>query len=318
MVDYLYLALYKLFALILWLFPRKILLKIMKGISWFADSVSSKHRKIIQTNLNMAFGNGGFSPEQDEAKAIVSKSNLSLKEQKAYGVSAFMNLLDTTLGIIARDGMHKDEVIKNVSFEGEEIVQKYQNAGKKIIFVTGHQGNWELLSQAIAIKFDLTLVGVGRKLDSELMDRVLKENRERFNVEMVYKKGAMKGCIKALSQNKAVGILVDQAIRPNQSIEVNFFDHPATHTPLASILSRKFDIDLIPAFISTDDYMHYHVKIYEPIKSIKTDNQDEDLAKLTQAQADAMQVAIEAHPKEWFWMHKRWKNTTENVYKAQK
>ena len=270
----------------------------MRGISWFAYTVSKKHQKIINTNLEIAFGN-----------------NLSQKEKKAYGISAFMNLLDTTLGIIERDGMSKEEVIKNVSFEGEDIVKKYQDAGKKIIFITGHQGNWELLSQSIAIKFDLTLVGVGRKLDSDLMDKILKENRERFNVEMVYKKGAMKGCIRALGQNKAVGILVDQSIRQNQSIEVNFFNHPATHTPLASILSRKFEINLIPAFISTDDYKNYHVKIYEPIKTIKTENQEDDLEQLTQAQADAMQVAIETHPTEWFWMHKRWKNTTENLYK---
>ncbi len=297
MVDYLYFGLYKFFGLILKLLPRDMMIKLMKGISWFAYTISKKHQKIINTNLEIAFGN-----------------SLSNKEKKAYGISAFMNLLDTTLGIIERDGMSKEEVIKNVTFEGEEIVKKYQDAGKKIIFITGHQGNWELLSQSIAIKFNLTLVGVGRKLDSDLMDKILKENRERFNVEMVYKKGAMKGCIKALGQNKAVGILVDQAIRPNQSIEVDFFNHPVTHTPLASILSRKFEIDLIPAFISTDDYKNYHVKIYEPIKTIKTDNQEEDLTKLTQLQANAMQKAIEAHPKEWFWMHKRWKNTKENIY----
>jgi KDO2-lipid IV(A) lauroyltransferase len=110
--------------------------------------------------------------------------------------------------------------------------------------------------------------------------------------------------------------LVDQAIRPNQSIEVDLFGHPATHTPLASILSRKFAIDLIPAFISTEDYINYHIKIYNPIKTIRTEHQDEDLKYLTQAQANAMQTAIEAHPKEWFWMHKRWKNTTQNIYKA--
>ena len=262
----------------------------MRGISWFAYTISKKHQNIINKNLNIAFNN-----------------RLTTKEKKEYGISAFMNLLDTTLGIIKRDGMSKEEVIKNVTFEGEEILEKYQNAGKEIIFITGHQGNWELLSQSIAIKFDLTLVGVGRKLDSELMDKILKENRERFNVEMVYKKGAIKGCIRALNQNKAVGILIDQAIRKNQSIDVNFFGEKVTHTPLASILSRKFGIDLIPAFISTNDYINYHVKIYEPIKSIKTENQEEDFAKLTQLQADMMEQVIKEHPKEWFWMHKRWK-----------
>ena len=298
MIDYLYLGIYKFFAFILKILPQKIIIKLMRAISWFAYIVSKKHQNIIHTNLDIAFND-----------------TLSIKEKKEYGISAFMNLLDTTLGIIKRDGIQKDDVIKNVTFEGTEIVKKYQDEGKKIIFVTGHQGNWELLSQSIAIKFDFTVVGVGRELDSKLMDKILKKNREQFNVEMVYKKGAMKGCIKALGQNKAVGILVDQSIKIGQSIEVDFFNHPATHTPLASILSRKFEIDLLPAFISTDDYLNYHVKIYEPIKTIKTDKQKEDLANLTQAQADAMQTAIEAHPKEWFWMHKRWKNTAENIYK---
>jgi KDO2-lipid IV(A) lauroyltransferase len=298
MVDYLYFSLYKLFAFILWVLPRSSVIFLMKGISRFAYFVSKKHQNIIHTNLEIAFGVDGVSP----------------KQKKDYGVSAFMNLLDTTLGIIKRDKMQRDEVIKNVTFEDEEIVRKYQKQGKKIIFITGHQGNWELLSQSIAIKFNLTLVGVGRELDSKLMDSILKNNRERFNVEMVYKKGAMKGCIKALGQDKAVGILVDQAIKQNQSIEIDFFGKKATHTPLASILSRKFEIDLIPAFISTNDYKNYHVKIYEPIKTIKTESQEEDLARLTQLQADAMQIAIEEHPKEWFWMHKRWKNTIEEIY----
>lgn len=290
MLDYLYLGLYKFFGFILKILPRNIMIKLMKSISWLVYSISKKHQKIIHTNLDIAFN-----------------KTLTVKEKKAYGISAFTNLLDTTLGIIARDGMKKNEVIKNVTFEGEKIVKKYQDAGRKIIFITGHQGNWELLSQSIAIKFDLTLVGVGRKLDSELMDKILKENRERFNVEMVYKKGAMKGCIKALGQNKAVGILIDQALPQGQSLNVKLFGEDATHTPIASILSRKFGIDLIPAFISTNDYKNYHVSIYEPIESIKTENQEEDLATLTQLQANVMEKVIKENPKEWFWMHKRWK-----------
>ena len=295
MLDYVYLGMYKFFGLLLSVLPRFLTIKLMKALAWFAYTFSSKHRKIISTNLDIAF------------------NDLPKEEKKRMGISAFMNLIDTTFGIVLRDGMSKDEVVKNVTFEGDTIVNQSINDGKKIIFVTGHQGNWELLSQSIAIHFNITLVGVGRKLDSDMMDKVLKKNREQFNVEMVYKKGAMKGCIKALGENKAVGILTDQAIRPDQSIEVDFFGQRATHTPLASILSRKFGIDLIPAYISTKDYINYHVKVYPPIKSIKTDNQEDDLAKITQAQAKAMETVIKEHPKQWFWMHRRWKGTNKNV-----
>jgi len=297
MIDYLYLGIYKLFALLLWVLPDSIIKKLMYAISWLVYYINPKHRKIIHTNLDIAFGN-----------------SLSNREKKEIGIQSFMNLLDTTLGIIKRDRMSKEEVIKNVSFEGEKIIKEYKNSNKNFILITGHQGNWELLSQTIVIKFGLKLVAVGRKLDSDLMDRLLKENREQFNVEMVYKKGAMKGCIRALSKGKAVGILVDQSLKLSQSITVNFFGRPATHTPLASILSRKFGIDLIPAFISTDDYKNYHVKIYNPIKTIKTDNQEDDLAKLTQAQANIMEQVIREHPKQWFWMHKRWKTLNKEIY----
>jgi len=264
---------------------------LMKFLGRFAYFVSKKHQKIINNNLDLAFDN-----------------RLTKEEKKDIGVSAFINLADTTFGIIKRDNMPKEQVLKNVTFENEEIIRKYQKEKRQFILVTGHYGNWELLSQAIAIHFKLTLVGVGRKLDSDVMDEVLKKNRERFNVEMVYKKGAMKGCIRAISQKKTIGILVDQHIGIDQSINVDFFNHKVTHTPIASILSRKFGIDLIPAFISTNDYEHYVVKIYEPIKSLKTENQEADLEAMTIAQAKAMEKVIKENPRQWFWMHKRWKD----------
>jgi len=297
MRDYLYLGLYRTFSFILKRLPQNATIILMKGLAKFAYSVSKKHQKIINSNLDLAYD-----------------KKLTLEEKRAIGLGAFRNLVDTTFGIMRRDNMAKEEVIRNVTFENDEIVKHYQQEGKAFIFITGHQGNWELLSQSIAIHFELTLVGVGRELDSKLMDEILKENRERFNVEMVYKKGAMKGCIRAISQKKTVGILVDQHLPLEQSINVDFFNHKVTHTPIASILSRKFGIDLIPAFISTDDYKNYVVKIYEPIKSLKTENQEEDLRLLTIAQAKAMESAIKEHPKEWFWMHKRWKEFYKNIY----
>ncbi len=290
MVDYLYLGLYKTFGLLLKVLPRKATIKLMRGLAWFAYTVSKKHQKIMHNNLDLAFDN-----------------KLSEQEKKQIGIDAFVNLIDTTFGIIYRDNMEKQEVIKNVTFKNEEIIKAYQKENKQFILVTGHYGNWELLSQSIAIKFDLTLVGVGRELDSKVMDDILIKNRERFNVEMVYKKGAMKGCIRAINKKKIVGILTDQHLPLEQSINVDFFNHKVTHTPLASILSRKFGIDLIPAYISTDDYENYTVTIYPPIKSLKTENQEEDLESMTKAQAKVLEEVIRAKPNQWFWQHKRWK-----------
>ncbi len=259
-------------------------------MAWLAYHLSSKHRNRIQKHLHLAFG-----------------SVFTKKEQKEIGIEAFINLLDTVFGIIRRDSMSKKDVLQNITFEGSEIIKQYQEEGKNFILITGHYGNWELLSQSIAIEFDLRLVGVGRKIDSAVMDKVLKKNREQFNVEMIYKKGALKESMRVIKEGKTLGILTDQAIRKNQSIDVEFFGHQATHTPLASLLSRKFKLDLIPAYIDREDYLNYTVKIYPPIKYLKTENQEEDLAILTQLQSDIMEKVIRQNPKQWFWMHRRWK-----------
>ncbi len=290
MLDYIYLGLYKFFGLLFKILPDIVIRKLMYGLAWSVYTLSDKHRNRIKNNLE-----------------LVCHSALDDKEQKRIGIHAFMNLLDTVFGIVRRDGMHKDQVLQNITFEGDEIIEQYQQEGKNFILITGHYGNWELLSQSIAIKFDLKLVGVGRKIDSAIMDKILKKNREQFNVEMVYKTGAMKDSIKAIHQGKTIGILTDQAIGKNQSINVDFFGIHATHTPLASILSRKFNLDLIPAYISTEDYINYKVKIYNPIKSLKTDDQAQDLTTLTQLQASIMEQVIKENPKQWFWMHRRWK-----------
>lgn len=297
MRDYIYLRFYKAFGFLLSLLPRQLTIKLMYGLAWFAYTVSRKHQQIINANLDLAF-----------------EGSLSDKEKKKIGIEAFVNLIDTTFGIMQRDNMQKQEVIKNVMFKNEEIISAYQKENKQFILVTGHYGNWELLSQSIAIKFDLTLVGVGRKIDSPRMDTILRTNRERFNVEMVEKKGAVKSCINAINENKIVGILTDQSIGKDQSANVDFFGKETTHTPLASILSRKFDLDLIPAYISTEDYKQYTVTIYPPIKSIKTEDKEKDLSRLTQAQADVIEEVIRSNPKQWFWMHKRWKEYHSELY----
>ena len=269
----------------------------MKSLARFAYFISKKHQTIIDTNLKLAFAD-----------------TLNDVQRKEIGIAAFTNMIDTVFGIVKRDKMEKEDVVKNIIFEGEEIIKAYKDSGKQFILVTGHYGNWELLSQSIAIHFDLTLVGVGRKLDSEIMDEVLSKNRQRFNVEMVYKQGAMKGCIKAINQKKIIGILTDQSLSIEQSVDVIFFNRKTTHTPIASILSRKFGLDMIPAFISTDDYKHYTVKIYPAIKTLKSDDQEKDLSLLTQAQADSMEYVIKNNPKQWFWMHKRWKAYNPELY----
>jgi KDO2-lipid IV(A) lauroyltransferase len=241
---------------------------------------------------------------------------MTLKEKKEIATRVFYNLLQIIVGMVKRKTLDKEGLLSPITFENDHILQKAIKDQKKIIFITAHYSNWELLAPVLASKYNIQLAIVGRKLDSKPMNKILVDTRERFGVEMIYRKGAMKGMIKALKQHKAVGLLLDQNLREKQGgIKVSFFNKPAGHSPAASVLARSLDATIIPVFIQTDDYLNYTVKFYTPLRTIKTEHKDEDIRQMTQAQADITQHVITQRPQEWFWVHKRWKAYLPELYR---
>jgi KDO2-lipid IV(A) lauroyltransferase len=301
MIDYLYLFLYKLFTLLAKILPKRVMDSLLKALARFAYRVDKKHHHIINANLKLAFGDKFTQKRRDE-----------------IGIRVFYNLLQTIIGFMRRERESRDDIIKNIEFKNSHILQNAIDSNQKIIFITGHYSNWELLAPATSAKFNMNIVGVGRKLDSDLMDRVLKKNREQFGIEMVYRKGGIKGIIRALKSGKAVGLLLDQHLGAKQGgIEVDFFNHKVLHSPSASILARNFKATLIPSYISTDDYINYIVTFYKPLSYIKTQNRNQDIIDMTQAQAKIMEDVIRDRPDEWFWVHKRWKGFYLDIYKQE-
>lgn len=299
MVDYFYLLLYYTFSLLSKLLPKKSMDWFLKTLSNIAYRIDKKHRKIIYTNLDLAFGN-----------------TLNQSERDKIGIRTFYNMLHTIVGFMRRYGKSKEILLTNITFHRDDIVRKALENDQKIIFITGHYSNWELLAPALATKFNFTLAAVGRRLNSKLMNQILIKNRQQFGVEMIDRQGAMKGMIKALKENKPVGLLLDQSLYEHQgALKVDFFGKNAGHSPAASILGRMFNATVIPVFISTDDYEQYEVNFYDPLPIQHTDDKETDILQMTQAQANITQKVIEKKPEEWFWVHKRWKTFHPELYK---
>lgn len=292
MKDYIYLISYKIFKVIARNMPNFML----NGLAKLIYFIDTKHRKIVKINLDVA-----FKDISDEQKEQISKD---MYKNLIYNLADFAKNQDTT----------KEEVLKKVKFINEHVLTTLLQENRKIILVTAHYGNWELLSLAIASKFKPFSI-VGRDLDSKVMNDVLQKNREQFGVEVISKKGAMRKLISVLKDNERIlGLLVDQ--NTPSGIEIDFFGKPAMHTHSVSLLAKKMDAVIVPVYISTTDHKKYQVKFYEGIHPISTDNHEDDILKLTQAQANITEYIVKEKPDEYFWLHKRWKNTDKELYES--
>jgi len=296
-MDKVYLYTFYIFRFFIRYTPKLILNPLLNLFSWFIYSIDKKHKKIAYVNLDLAFEN--------------LKTEL---EKKQIVKQCYKNLVYNLADFVRNQGISKEELSKKVSFENEHFVKESLGNNKRIIVVTAHYGNWELLGLSIAA-FLHPMTTVGRNLDSDVMNEILEKNRTQLNMDVISKTGAMKGMINALKKDRIVGVIVDQNTKNEEGILIDFFGKKARHTPSVALLAKKFDAVIIPAFIKSFDQQSYTVRFEEPFTYEDTDNKEEDIFNCVQKQADVTQKIIEQKPDEWFWLHQRWKNQYEHLYK---
>ncbi len=296
-MDRVYLTLFYAFrALVRWA-PFGVLKPFVCALADLVRLVNAKHRRIILTNLDLAYGDG---MPQEEKKKILK--------------ACYRNLALNGVDFIRNQNSTKEEVLKKVFFENTEHMKEALALRRPIILQTAHYGNWELLSLAMAAQYGPLSV-IGRPLDSAVMDEILTANREQFDIELINKRGAMRPMLKALKEERMLGILVDQSTGEKQGLLVDFFGKKVRHTHGASLVARKMDAVIVPLFISTENHQCFTIRFYPLIYVNQTEDADRDILEATQAQARVTEEAIRAKPDEWFWFHKRWKGEYAHVYK---
>ncbi len=298
MMDSLYVILFRGFRFMVRHMPSRITSGMVKMLARLLYLTDRRHRKIAMVNLNLAYGD-----------------TLGATEKRDIVMGVYENLLFSLVDFVKNQGIDREALLEKVTFQNSEVLSNALQQGKKVILITGHYGNWELVALSIAAAFGKMTI-IGRSLDAPSMDAILRQNREQFDIELVDKQGAMRSMIQALKADRMVGLLVDQNTAENEGILIDFFGKPARHTPSAAILSRRFDALIIPVFISTEDHRHYEVTFYDPIQTEKTDDNEKDILDSVQKQADITEKVIRKHPEAWFWLHQRWKNQFEEMYRV--
>jgi KDO2-lipid IV(A) lauroyltransferase len=255
-------------------------------------------KKIIKTNLELAFG----------------KDKLDQNEIEKISKYCFYNMSLWVKSAIENSFMSKEQIKDMFEFENKHIIDNALKQNKKIILISAHFGNLEVLGYALNA-FITPMVQVARESNFRQIDKFLTASRQSVGATIVYKDGAIRKLAKAIKQNKVLSLIIDQNINHVEGTAVKFFDHDAHQSSGAAFLARKFNAIVIPVAIFNQDDDKYKVKFYNELEPIITDDTKDDIAKMTQLQANAIENIIKEDPKQWFWCHKRWKSTYANIYK---
>lgn len=297
-MDRLYLAGFYTLKFLIFILPSSLQKMLAKFLAFAFMKLKKKRFHVVMTNLNLAFG---------ETKSKEEK--LEIAKKCYYNFAKYLGI-----NFILNQNTTKQKILEQVVFKNEHFLLDAIRSGRPIIVTTAHFGQWEIFGLAVAAHFGPSSV-LGRKLDSSVMDKILRANRAQFDVELIDKDGGAKDILKALKARRIVGILVDQNTAPKDGIKVQFFGKDVLHTPAASVLAQKTNALIINAFIYQKDENLNEICFEEPI-DISTFDKEDAVQKATQMQCSACEEMVRARPEEYFWFHQRFKRFYENEYKC--
>lgn len=198
-------------------------------------------------------------------------------------------------------------LIDSVEFRGLEHYEAAAAKGKGVAFITAHCGNWELLALAFGQRYhDLSVVA--RRQDNPHLNEMIEKIRQAYGNGVIYREGALRSMFAALKKKEMVGLLIDQAVHPDGGILVDFLGRPAWTIRLPALIGRKSGAPLVPGFIHREGTRNI-VTIYPEYPVSTLEDPEEAAAEDARGLTRFIEEYVIKHPTQWYWVHKRWKNS---------
>jgi len=203
--------------------------------------------------------------------------------------------------------MNRRNLDDYVVFENEQVFHNAINQGRGVFVLTAHFGNWELMSAAIPLRFNVRGAVVVRPVDFKPADRLLRIIRSRFGTDIIPKRRAMKHLLRAMRSNQAVGILLDQNVDWYEGVFVSFLGRLACTNKGLALVAARTGSPVIPTFSVRQPDGRYRVVFEPPVSLEKSGDKIRDMEENTARFTQAIEKYVMTYPDHWFWFHRRWK-----------
>ena len=275
--------------------PLPALAAFCEAVMLLVCAIDRKHRRIARINLRIAFPSIGDA----ESDRIIR----SCYRQMGTSAAEFVHL----------PKMDAAYIREHFRIEGaEHIRESLEGRNQPAMGMTGHFGNWELLSHVLGAQTK-PVAFIVRPLKSEILDRIVTERRECVGNIVIRKADSAKEVMKILRKRIFVGILIDQNVDRHKGILVDFFTRKAYTTFGIARLALAMNAAIHPGFIFRDPARKFHhvLRFGPPLPIDPAAPREEEVARVTRRCNEELEKAIREAPDQWMWFHRRWKTRPE-------
>ena len=199
-----------------------------------------------------------------------------------------------------------DVTLENIRLEGVGHLDAVMAKHGRVLLLTAHLGNWELLAAAHRLTgYPLSIVV--RPLDAPWLDALAERLRRSTGVELIDKRGALRPVLEALRRGRMIGILMDQNASRREGVFVDFFGRPASTSRSLALLAIRTQTPVVPVFARRDAGGGHTVIIHESLPLPDPNGAADGVVELTARCTTVIERAIRETPEQWLWSHDRWR-----------
>ena len=233
---------------------------------------------------------------------IEEYSNLKIDDKKEIVNNVFSNYGRILSDYIYLNKFRDGSLKKFVNIEGYKHLEEIKLKNKKVVFVSGHFNNFELMAMFIDAA-GINLAAIYRPLNNIFLNKIMENIRFKHICKNQIKKGksGTRELLQFLKNNFSVALMIDQ--RVSEGTKSNFFGKPAFTTTIPAQIVKKFDCEIVPVYIERYEEVKFKLTINDPIKF----NNDLSVDEITLELNKILEKMILKNPSQWIMTHDRWK-----------
>jgi len=200
-------------------------------------------------------------------------------------------------------------LLKIVAIKNEEHLIDALKAGKGVVVVSAHLGNFPLLFVSLVRKGYKVNVII-RKMRNENFSKFIYDLCAKWGVNMIQlepRRNFIKESLKVLRKNELLFIMLDEVVPKDSGIVVDFFNRKVERAVGPMLFHDRVGSPILPIFIVQEEEGILNICIKESMKiegGLSPDeNNHKNISNLTQK----IEQIVTQYPLQWGgWLNKRW------------
>ena len=280
--------------------PLGLLYGVSDFAAWLLYTVVGYRRDMVASNMAKAF------PEATE------------EERRGWERKFYRYLCDVFVETAKLACVSEREMGRRVKIEGVEVVNDAIAAGRSVVLLLGHYGNWEWMTYA-ARHFHPGVVTceIYHPLSNKVMDAVMLRLRSRFDTENIPMARAVRRLIEIDRRGDrfVCGFISDQRpFTPELKHWTTFLGLDTPYVTGGEVIGRKLGAEFVYAEMLPLKRGYYRLSFRKlnplggsAVQAGCPDGIEGAGNPYTEAYLRALEQTIRRNPPYWLWSHNRWK-----------